>query len=805
MRPPALRTVLCGWVMAGLACWAGPASATPPASAPILPPTAPDPAAAPVSATPAEILARAAQDQRFIDQIRRQLARPDPAQALSDRLAALEAPVEEKLRAFRADELSGLPVARLESLDRHWRFDARRFAQWQAESQRELMPFNDAAAQAARRQAGWEALRVAAEREPLPPALLDRVEAMLAALARLRQDLAVPLARQVALSQRAVALATQIETGQAEVEEAIGRIDRRLFAVDAPALWQPSAPAAAPSDAVALARGLQIEAHFARDYLGAAPWSRRAVLALQLGLLALVAVACHRARAWSATRRAASRGLRRPVSAWLLLSMMGVLVLEPDAPLLAHQLALTLALVPLLRLLPSAPGSAWRCWPRLAVGLYVLNLGGAVPSMAGTGARCLHAGVTALALGLVLWRRARLPAQPASRAVRLARAGSLAVAGLLGAALLLNAGGNVSLADMLLDGLLDSTCFGLLLVAAVAVLRDLLRACLASPGAPAAPLLAGQLRRLGGGLSRALAVAAAVGGGLYALHAFRALRPLQAGLAAGLGHRFEVGELSVSLGDLLAFAVSAVIAWWVARLTRQLLGEQLAARPTLPRGVASSVASLSYCVLLVLGLLVALSAAGFKVSQLALVFGALGVGIGFGLQNIVNHFVSGLVLMVERPLRPGDAVEMDGVAGRVQAIGLRATIIRTFDGAEVVVPNGTLLANSLMNWTLGDASRRIEVEVGVAYGSDPAQVLALLEAAAHGTPGVAAQPAPTAFLKQLGESAMAFGLRAWTMEFDGWTAVRSAVLVRVTRSLDAAGIAIPCPQLDVHVRTAPPP
>lgn len=793
MRPPAVAFVLGGLLAA---CMAAPALAAPTASAP-------PQAAAP---TPAEILAHAAQDERFIDQVRRQLARPGPVPALLAELAALEAPVEEKLRAFRADELAGLPIARLESLHRHWQFDAGRFAAWQAEAERQLLPFNRAAADAARRHAAWAATRAALGAEPQPAALQGRAEALLAALAALRHDLAVPLARQVELSQRASALATQIETGRAEAEDAIALLDRRLLAVDAAPLWgPPDLPGAAPGT-VTLLRGLQIEAHFARDYLGATPLHRRAVVGLQLALLAALLAAHRRARAWPADRRADARGLQRPVSAWLLLSMMCVLVLEPAAPLLAHQLALTGALVPVLPLLPARRSAALHHGPPLAIGLYLLNLGGALPSAAGTGLRLFHVAVTVLAGGAALWlmSRAAPAGAPVSRAARLTRAGAGVAALLLAAALLLNLAGNVSGADMLLNGVLESACFGLLLHASVSVLQDLLRAFLAPPGRQPASLLERHARQLARLLSSALTTAAAIGGGAYALSAFRVLRPVRAGLAAGLAHHFEVGELAVSLGDVLAFAVSALVAWWVARLVRQVLGEQLAARPTLPRGVASSVASLSYCALLVLGFLVALSAAGFKVSQLALVFGALGVGIGFGLQGIVNNFVSGLVLMVERPLRPGDAVEVGAVAGRVQAIGLRATVIRTFDGAEVIVPNGTLISSSLLNWTLGDASRRIEVDVGVAYGSDPAQVLALLQAAAHGAPGLAAHPPPSAFMKRLGEHSMEFVLRAWTMEFDGWTGVRSGLLLRVTQALDDAGIAIPFNQLEVHVRSPPP-
>jgi len=224
----------------------------------------------------------------------------------------------------------------------------------------------------------------------------------------------------------------------------------------------------------------------------------------------------------------------------------------------------------------------------------------------------------------------------------------------------------------------------------------------------------------------------------------------------------------------------------------------------LPRGVGNSISSLSYYGLVMVGLFVALAAAGFEVSQLAIVIGALGVGIGFGLQNVVNNFVSGLILMFERPIQPGDVVEITGTSGKVREIGMRATTITTFEGADVVVPNGTLLSEKLINWTLSDMDRRLDVNVGVAYSSDPKAVLELLMEVTKGTPGVATQPEPSILFVGFGASSLDFTIRAWTNEFGEWVAIRSNLAVRVHDALKAAGIVIPFPQQDVHLRTVSP-
>ena len=266
-----------------------------------------------------------------------------------------------------------------------------------------------------------------------------------------------------------------------------------------------------------------------------------------------------------------------------------------------------------------------------------------------------------------------------------------------------------------------------------------------------------------------------------------------------LGIGIEVGEVSLDLGDILVFLVSSWLAFWAARVVRRVLREELPGHSRLPRGVGNSIASLSYYAVLLAGLLIALSAAGYKVSQLALVFGALGVGIGFGLQNVVNNFVSGLVLMFERPVQPGDIVDAAGTSGTVREIGLRATTIRTFDGADTVVPNGVLLASNLTNWTMFDRHRRFEITVGVAYGSDPARVLDVLKQAASDTPGVAPEPAPVLLLTGYGDSALNFVVKAWTTDIGSWMTVRGELLSRTLDALAAADIAIPYQRIDINL------
>jgi small-conductance mechanosensitive channel len=197
----------------------------------------------------------------------------------------------------------------------------------------------------------------------------------------------------------------------------------------------------------------------------------------------------------------------------------------------------------------------------------------------------------------------------------------------------------------------------------------------------------------------------------------------------------------------------------------------------------------------------AVAAAGIQLDRFALIVGALSVGIGFGMQNIVNNFVSGLILAFERPIQAGDTIEFGNMFGRVGRIGVRSSTVRTFDGAEVIVPNGNLISNEVTNWTLSDKTRRMEILVGVAYGSNPHKVLDLLLRTAQANDSLLSAPPPTALFLGFGDSSLDFSLRCWTDDFDNYLDIKSTLTLAVHDALQAAGIEIPFPQRDLHLRS----
>lgn len=758
----------------------------------------------------ADILATADDDQRLIDQAQRHAQAADPAAPLQSLLDDIARPVDEKLHAFSSEELHRLPVMRLESLARHWAFDARRISVWRMKLRDVRRPYADETAQLSIRRMRWEATRAATSRDDMPAALSARVDDMISALQVAEQSLAHPLERLVALGVRTNTIDSNIQNGRDEVDAVIGAIDAQLLSREAKPLWRwPDQWDDTEQGQQLVDQGLDIEVRFADAYSAANASIIHGMRAVQLLLLvSLLWLVWWRRRnpVDQQVDADCAKVVARPLSAWLLLAGLLVLVSEPDAPLLVGELVTLLVLVPALRMLPARAQHLLGGWPWVTASLYLVDrlislfLGGEFL------VQLLQFILTLTALGFTLWqlRQLRRKEGSASRHTLLLMRLVFCGAGvLLLCSALANLSGAFLLAQTITSGVIDSGYIGLLLYAAMTVLNALLRVVSELPAVNRLWLV----RRHGASIlvliRQALALATPAGWLAYSLDRFRLLRPAEAVVSSILAYDVEVGELSVSLGDVLVFAVSILLTVAAARVTKLILGEQLQDRKGLPRGVGSSIASLSYYALLLLGFLLALSAAGFQVSQLTLIFGALGVGIGFGLQSLVSNFVSGLVLMFERPIQPGDVVEVGTASGRVREVGLRATRIRTFDGADIVVPNGVLVSNNVVNWTMQDRSRRIEIPVGVAYGSDPERVIAILVEAARAMPGVAAEPPPTALLLEYGDSSLNFSLRAWAHEFDHWHTTRSALMVRVVQVLDGAGIEIPFNQLDLHLRDLP--
>jgi len=265
---------------------------------------------------------------------------------------------------------------------------------------------------------------------------------------------------------------------------------------------------------------------------------------------------------------------------------------------------------------------------------------------------------------------------------------------------------------------------------------------------------------------------------------------------------FEIGTTAVTPLTLAVFVTLGIAAFVLARVAGSLVGSRLLARTGMDGGLQYALGRIIYYVLLIVSLLVALQTAGVQVGSLTVVLGALGIGIGFGLQNIVNNFVSGLILLFERPLSAGDWIDVQGTGGRVRRIGARSTTIVTNDNITIIVPNAELISNRIINWSHGDARVRLRVPVGVAYGSDLDLVRATLLDVARGNRDALAQPPAAVNFIAFGESALEFELAVWTVSgVQRQRRFRSDLNFAIAATFRAQGIEIPFPQRDVHVRS----
>jgi small-conductance mechanosensitive channel len=254
---------------------------------------------------------------------------------------------------------------------------------------------------------------------------------------------------------------------------------------------------------------------------------------------------------------------------------------------------------------------------------------------------------------------------------------------------------------------------------------------------------------------------------------------------------------AVTPSTIAVFALIVAVSWGLSRLARRATARSLKARQVDAGTVAITQKLLHYGVMAV-GLAVALDNLGVNLAALFAAGAVFAVGIGFAMQNIAQNFVSGLILLVERSIKPGDVVEVEGRVVSVSKMGIRATVARTRDEEEIIIPNSSLVQNSVKNYTYQDSLYRLRTEVGVTYGSDVAQVLEVLEGTAKAVEWRIPTREPVVFLKEFSDSAVTFEVSVWMN--DPWTAprARSTLNQSIWWALKEAGITIAFPQLDVH-------
>jgi small-conductance mechanosensitive channel len=263
-----------------------------------------------------------------------------------------------------------------------------------------------------------------------------------------------------------------------------------------------------------------------------------------------------------------------------------------------------------------------------------------------------------------------------------------------------------------------------------------------------------------------------------------------------------VPGIGLSLFQMFLLIALLIAVFWFSSRTKHFLFNRFLVKSGLDRALQYAIAQIVSNLVLVIGIIIVLENTGIHLAALTVFAGAAGVGVGFGLQNIASNFFSGLVILAERPITIGDRVEVAGVAGQVQQIRARSTVIVTNDNITMIVPNTKFIDSPVTNWTYGDPRVRFRVPIGVAYGSDVKKVRQALIAAGRSNSHVLEDPAPSVFLKQFGENTIDFELVVWSSEMSHRPSrFKSDLNFAIEEKLREAGIEIPNPQRDLHIRS----
>jgi len=264
---------------------------------------------------------------------------------------------------------------------------------------------------------------------------------------------------------------------------------------------------------------------------------------------------------------------------------------------------------------------------------------------------------------------------------------------------------------------------------------------------------------------------------------------------------FSLGNNPVTVWMLFYFLLLVIFLFFGTAKLKNWFVHRLLARTSLDIGVRYAMGTIFRYILMVIGFTLILQFLGVDMSGLTIIAGALGVGVGFGLQNITNNFVSGIIILFERPIKIGDRIEVANVTGDVVKISLRSTSIITNDNISIIVPNSEFISSTVINWSHTDRNVRFNIPVGVSYKSDPELVRKILMEVAGQNDGVLKKPPPDVLLDEYGESSINFTLRVWTSTYITQPLVlKSQLYYSAFKKFKEHGVEIPFPQRDIHVK-----
>jgi potassium-dependent mechanosensitive channel len=643
----------------------------------------------------------------------------------------------------------------------------------------------------------WQATLQSAKQPDTPQPFLQSVQNVVDSIERTRQVAESGREQVLTLQGRLSEQEARVLTALSSVEQSQNRALKSLLVRDSPPIW---------SGEISLGREWEKQsgASFSSQLKASTAFAKQHPFAFLVHALLIVLIATalqlirRRMRKVTEEKPDLQRAvpiLDLPVSMAFALSLLIVAPIYPQAPRFIQAIMGTAALIPTVLILRKLlQPNSYPILCALVVMYFVGQLRLLAASLPHSG-RLLFLGQMLGGSLFVIWllRSGHLPTAAAETQGRLWRGiRAIAIIGLiiLPAAFLANIFGYLNLGNLLGIIFLKSVFVAAMLYTAIRILEGLI--IIALQVGPLGSLRVVSLHRpmLQRRTCRVLEFLAFLFWLSLILNFFGLLTPLTATTRAALNANLGIGSLNISVHSILAFLIAIWASFLVSRFLRFLLEEDVYHHFHLAPGIPYATSTMLHYAILLLGFFIALGALGIDLTKITILAGAFSVGIGFGLQNVINNFVSGLILLFERPIKIGDIIEVSGIAGEVRRIGIRASVIRTADGSEVIVPNGSLISSNVTNWTFSDVLRAIEVSVNVIRGADPQRVFELLKNTAAGHPGVAKEPSPQVYVVNFTAGAITFQLRVWTDQYHEWAQLRSDLSVAVNDALAREKIAI---------------
>ena len=766
------------------------------------------PAAAPAADIPlADIAAKAAEASTLISNLTTTAAPTAQIENIAKLLPDLSETLDTRGAETRSILETEPTLETLQTLQQEWqRHQVETTASLNTLTQ-QATKLQDGLNQLAELQKIWQSTRESALSSKAPDPILQQIDATLTAVAGAQTKLQTERGALLDLQSRVAQEVTKCGTALAQISQLQQKAVAGIFAPDAAPIWRVELWADALHS---------LPEHVRK--IGGARWSDyfqyirkprdgSALHAMLFIILSLVFSAARRKiHLWQKSDGTTSPALsvfERPYSAALATTL--VIATSPFFQVSnpVRQVLTMVALVPMMRLAqPTASRAVAAAFYACCVLFAIESLRQAYGSIQVIGQAILIL-ETLAAIVVLFWMRRHYRQIMAERAessrLILLKAARLLVVITLILSLLAAVAGLLRLARLLTPGVLVG---GTLALGAYAYLRVV-------SGVVALVFRVWPLRRLRmiarhrdhleGKVYRLLVWLAVIGWTVRYLGYLGLLDPTWSLVQAALGTQLERGTISISVGNILEFLLTVFAAYLLSSFLRFFLEEDVYPRIDLAPGLSYAVSSLLNYIILALGFVAALGVLGVDFSKVSILAGAFGVGIGFGLQSIVNNFVSGLILLFERPIHVGDTIEVGNLQGAVRRIGIRASVIHTGAGADIIIPNSQLVTDRVTNWTFSDRLRRVDLPIGVNYGADPKKVIELLEQVARGHPDVLHDPAPRALFMNYGDSSINFELRVWPKQFNLAAQIKSDLAGAVYDAVNAAGLSFPFPQREIRI------